>query len=68
MAKAPPNVPDRGDRVIARGKPGREGILKKYDPESQWSTVDWDDGAGPRTCHRFELMRVETALVKEKAD
>lgn len=67
MAKAPPNVPDRGDRVIARGKPGRYGVLQKYDPETEWSTVAWEDGAGPRTCHRFELMRVEASILQDCA-
>lgn len=57
MAKEPPNTPDRGDRVIARGKPGREGKLTKYDPASNWGTVAWDDAGGPRTCHRFELQK-----------
>ncbi len=57
MSKTPPNVPERGDRVHLRGRPGREGRLLKYDPASQWSTVAWDDGKGPKTCHRYEIER-----------
>ncbi|MFG6080446.1 hypothetical protein ACEUZ9_001027 [Paracoccus litorisediminis] len=58
MAKSPPNIPDRHDRVRLRGRPGREGVLAKFDPDSDWSTVAWDDGAGPRMCHRFELEKI----------
>lgn len=58
MPKAPPNTPDRHDRVIARGKPAREGVMTKYDPETDWCAVVWDDAGGPKTCHRFELQKV----------
>ena len=56
MPKAPSNLPDRGDRVRQRGRP-REGTLIKYDPDTEWSTVEWDDGEGPRVCHRYELEK-----------
>lgn len=57
MAKQPPNAPERGEAVRLRGKPEVTGTLKKYDPESQWATVDWIDNKGPRVCHRFELEK-----------
>jgi len=57
MSKAPPNTPERGDRVRLRGKDFGEGVLKKFDPETNWSTVEWDED-GPKVCHRFELERV----------
>lgn len=53
MARAPSSVPERGDRVKLRGRP-HVGILRKYDPESQWATVEWDC-LGPKVCHRYEL-------------
>ncbi len=58
MAKEPPNTPVKGDRVQERGKPGREGLIVKWDPNGRWSTVEGDDGGGPRLCHRFGLERV----------
>ena len=57
MSKKPQNVPERGDRVQLRGRPQFAGMLKKYDPESNWATVEWDGDKGPKTCHRFELER-----------
>lgn len=63
--KAPPNIPDRGDRVRFRGRanaPGnRIGRLEKFDPENNWATIKWDDGFGPTYCHRFELERVDAS-------
>jgi hypothetical protein len=55
--KAPPNIPERGDLASLRGNPARFGVVSKYDPETNWATVEWDDGGGPRLCHRFELER-----------
>lgn len=57
MNKTPPNVPDRGDVCQLRGRPQFIGVLEKYDPASQWATVTWSQGNGPRICHRFELER-----------
>jgi hypothetical protein len=57
----PPNVPERGDRVQLRGRPQFVGTLRKYDPDSQWATVEWDEEGGPETCHRFELERRKVA-------
>lgn len=57
MSKMPPNVPERGDRCHLRGRPQFAGTLKKYDPASQWATVEWIDSKGPKICHRFELER-----------
>jgi hypothetical protein len=61
MAKAPPNVPERGDSVRLRGRMGRLGKLLKYDPESNWATVEWNEGSGPKPkmCHRFELEKAK---------
>lgn len=57
--KAPPNTPERGERCCLRGDRSKTGTLHKYDPDSQWATVDWDsDPPGPKLCHRFELLRV----------
>lgn len=55
MKKAPPNTPERGQRVKRRGYEGYFGIMTKYDPETNWATVVWDDNHGPKLCHRFEL-------------
>lgn len=57
MRRAPPNTPERGDLVKLRGRVGYKGILVKYDPETNWATVSWDFGHGPKMCHRFELER-----------
>lgn len=55
--KAPPNIPDRGDRCALRGNPSTTGTLRKYDPDTEWATVEWDAGIeGPTYCHRFELV------------
>lgn len=58
MAKAPPNTPKKGDRVFLRGRPGRAGMMLKWDTETRWCTVQWDDGGGPHIAHLFELERV----------
>ncbi len=58
MAKAPPNLPDRKDRVKRRGRDdGRRGVLSKMDDETLWATVTWDDGAGPKMVHLYEVER-----------
>jgi hypothetical protein len=54
--KRPPNTPDRGDKVRLRGR-AHEGVLVKYDPESLWSTVEWE-AQGPKVCHLYELEKV----------
>ncbi len=59
MPKAPPNTPSKGDRVAQRGRPYRLGRLIKAEPEGEWVTVEWDDGGGPRVCHRFELEKID---------
>lgn len=56
--KSPPNAPERGDRCVMRGNREQSGMLSKYDPETNWATVEWDaDVSGPLMCHRFELER-----------
>ena len=56
--KGPMNMPERGDRCAMRGDSTKTGVLQKYDPDSNWSTVLWDDGVrGPAVVHRFELAR-----------
>lgn len=57
MGRAPAKTPERGDRVRLRGR-GNTGVLRKYDPESNWAVVEWDTD-GPRFCHRFELERID---------
>lgn len=58
--KAPPDLPERGERCCLRGSPSATGMLAKYDPASQWSTVEWDDGVNaPKVVHRFELRRAD---------
>lgn len=67
--KAPPNIPDRGDRCALRGYPSATGTLRKYDPESNWSSVEWDaDIKGPTYCHRFELVTVHERPQATSAD
>lgn len=61
MAKAPPNLPSRKDRVFKRGDRTRTGVLVKMDDETQWATVEWGDGNGPRMCHLFELEKATDA-------
>lgn len=63
--KPPPNLPDRGDRCALRASPAdTTGTLVKYDPDTQWSTVEWDEGVnGPKVVHRFELMRADAGWV-----
>jgi hypothetical protein len=57
--REPKDTPDRGDRCFLRGNPNAVGVLLKYDPESNWCTVTWDEGVkGPITCHRFELRKL----------
>lgn len=55
--REPPNLPDRGDRCALRGNKNSIGTLLKFDPESEWATVDWDS-EGPKVCHRYELVKV----------
>ncbi len=50
-------VPERGDKVRLRGR-APCCVLRKYDPESQWATVEWDGTPGPKVCHRFELEKI----------
>ncbi len=59
-AKKPPSeTPDRGERSRLRSDKTSTGTLRKYDPESEWATVEWDAGvAAPKTVHRFELVRI----------
>ena len=60
MAKAPPNLPERGDRCRLRSDATKTGVLHTYDPESNWTAVHWDQGVtAPRLVHRFELMKLE---------
>ena len=60
MAKAPPNTPERGDRVIERGKPDRRGWVVKHDPRpgKMWVTVKWDDSTKQMLCHKHSLEKV----------
>jgi hypothetical protein len=46
-------MPERGERVKLRGRKPT-GVLVKYDPETNWATVEWDT-TGPRCCHRAKL-------------
>ncbi len=46
-------MPERGERVRLRGREP-VGVLVRYDPESNWATVEWD-ATGPKICHRREL-------------
>jgi hypothetical protein len=55
--KPPPNIPERGDKCAMRRDPSVTGVLLKFDPESEWATVEWN-GDGPKICHRFELVKV----------
>jgi hypothetical protein len=62
MSKKPKNkheAPERGDRVRLRGRPNY-GTLTKYNPDSDWATVEWENG-GPKICHRRELERIDQA-------
>ena len=56
MAKAPPNLPDRKDRVKLRGR-SRRGVLEKLDEDTLWATVKWDDARQPMIVHLWELER-----------
>lgn len=57
MAKAPPNIPQPGDRVRLRGRPPK-GYLRHVD-ERQWSWVWWDvENSAPKITHLYELERV----------
>ena len=56
MKKIRKPLPEREDRVKLRGRES-VGVLKKYDPETNWSTVDWEN-FGPKICHRNELEKV----------
>lgn len=58
MRKIKVVLPERGDRVKLRGRPN-SGTLRKYDPASNWATVEWDV-SGPKFCHRLELERAES--------
>jgi hypothetical protein len=58
MGKAPPNLPERGDRVSLRGRYGeRAGVLVKMDDETLWASVEWDDELGPKMAHLYELEK-----------
>lgn len=58
MGKPPSNTPERGERCCLRGRVHVTGTLKTYDPDSDWATVEWDEGmVAPKLVHRFELMR-----------
>ena len=58
MAKSPPNLPARGDRVSERGKNrSRLGTRTKMNDETLWVTVEWDDNEGPRMTHLFTLNK-----------
>lgn len=60
MAKPPPNLPEVGDRCRMRADKTITGILMKYQPESNWSRVKWDEHViAPKLVHRFELMKLE---------
>lgn len=54
--KVPADTPDRGDRCRLRANAGIVGTLKKFDPDSNWATVEWDGPPGPKLVHRFELQ------------
>jgi len=58
VAKTPKNLPERGDRCKLRGRDGY-GVLQKYDPESEWATVNWDAGKWPKMVHRYELQKTD---------
>lgn len=58
MSKTPPNAPIKGDRVTLRGRDQlRIGTLVKWDVESKWCSIAWDDEGGPRMAHLHELVR-----------
>ena len=58
--KGPPDIPERNDRCCLRANPQQVGTLIKYDPDNNWSTVNWDNAFGPKLCHRFELKKMES--------
>jgi hypothetical protein len=56
--KRPADTPERDERCCLRGDRSATGVLRKYDPDTEWATVEWDGGVtAPRLVHRFELMR-----------
>lgn len=58
MAKPPPNLPDPGDRVRLRGRPGSTGTLVAL-RSNNWATLDWDAGVHEaEICHLYELEKV----------
>ena len=60
MSKLPKGTPERGERCCIRGRVHVTGTLVKYNPESNWATVEWDEGmTGPKLIHRFELMKLK---------
>lgn len=59
MKRGPTDIPERGERCGLRSSPSTTGVLAKYDPESNWATVQWDGPSyGPKLVHRFELIRL----------
>jgi hypothetical protein len=58
MVKAPPNLPEVGDRVRLRGN-DCVGKLVRLIPDHPWAVVEWDkDKVGARVVHLLELEQL----------
>ena len=55
--KAPPNLPNVGDKVKLRGMK-LEGTVLSIKHENNWTRVKWDEHSGPEICHLFELEKI----------
>jgi hypothetical protein len=58
MAKMPPDIPYRGDRLYFIKDAARQGVMKTLNEETNWCQVKWDDSEVLQMCHRFELKKV----------
>lgn len=61
MKKPPPDIPIRMQYCCLRADAQKWGVLIKFDPETEWATVEWlSPVKGPKFVHRYELRHMET--------